>query len=89
VSPVFSLFSQCLYIIKNNLEHIYPTPVKSVKKRLKLETSTSSSCSIPQTSETTEDESDNNPFHKIRKLDCGKFFKSYIFMDNVMLNPHI
>ncbi|XP_046642665.1 uncharacterized protein LOC124327709 [Daphnia pulicaria] len=61
VSPVFSLFSQCLYIIKNNLEHIYPTPVKSVKKRLKLETSTSS-CSIPQT---TVGESDNNPFHKI------------------------
>ena len=85
VSPVFSLFSQCLYIIKNNLEHIYPTPVKSVKKRLKLETSTSS-CSIPQT---TVGESDNNPFHKIRKLDYKKCFKSYICMDNVMLNPHI
>ena len=56
VSPVCSLYSQCLYVIQNNLEHIYsPTP--------KLETG--SFCSI---SETTEGESDSNPFHKIRKL---------------------
>jgi hypothetical protein len=56
VSPVFSLYSQCLYVIQDNLEHIYrPTP--------KLETG--SSCSI---SEISYGESDNNPFHKIRKL---------------------
>ncbi|XP_046449042.1 uncharacterized protein LOC124197570 [Daphnia pulex] len=53
VSPVFSLYSQCLYVIQDNLEHIYrPSP--------KLEKG--SSCSI---SEISYGEADNNPFHKI------------------------
>ncbi len=60
VSPVCSLYSQCLYVIQDNLEHIYrPTPKPE------------SSCSI---SETTEGESDNNSFHKIRKLRLRRLF---------------
>ncbi len=79
VSPVFSFFSQCLYTIQDNLEHIYsPTPkVKSVNKRLKFETG--SSGSIPKT---TEGKSDNNPFHKIRKLRLRRIFKEEFALHN-------
>jgi hypothetical protein len=76
VSAVFSLYSHCLYTIQDNLEHIYrPTPkVKSVNKRRKLETG--SSCSISETTE--EGESDNNPFHKIRKSRLRRLFNEQL-----------